>query len=151
MPVAHINLLKGYPRETLRQIIVEVTDAMSRILGAPKDRLMVWISEHDHHLWCLGGVPAEEALAKGERRALETPFVQMVLMDGRPAQQFHDAMAAVTDIIARATGVEQSHIRVHIAAANPDYWGIGGVPASVSRAGELAARAKGTASLAEAG
>ena len=50
MPVANINLLKGHPRESLREIIVGVSEAMSKILEAPKDRLFVWITEHDHDL-----------------------------------------------------------------------------------------------------
>ena len=142
MPVAHINLLAGHSRAQLRQIIVGVSEAMSKILGAPKDRLFVWISEHQHHLWGLGGVPAEEALANGSLAELEMPFVQMVLMEGRPKEQHHAMIAAVTDVVAEATGCDKSKIHIHIAPGNPDGWGIGGVPASLLRAAEIAARAQ---------
>lgn len=142
MPVAHIHLLKGHPRSALRRIIVEVSEAMSRILETPKDRLFVWITEQEHHLRGLGGVPAEERLAQGTLAELETPFVQMVLMQGRPKEQFHAIIAAVTEIVASATGCDARKIRVHIAVADPDGWGIGGVPASVVRATEIAARGR---------
>ena len=102
MPVAHINLLKGHSRDALRRVIVDVSEAMSTILEAPKDRLFVWITEHDRHLWGLGGVLAEEALAHGTLAELEMPFVQMVLMDGRPKAQVHAMIAAVTESVAAA-------------------------------------------------
>ena len=142
MPVAHINLLKGHSPEALRQIIVEVSDAMSRILAAPKDRLIVWISEAEPALWGIGGIPASEALASGTHQELEIPFVQMVLMEGRPKEQLHSLMEAITEIVSRCTGTSRDRIRIHIASAHPDNWSIGGVPASISRAKELAERAR---------
>lgn len=145
MPVAHINLLRGHSRETLRQIVVETSEVMARVLGAPKDRLIVWITENDPDIWAIGGVPASEALAEGDRRTLEIPFVQMVLMEGRPKEQLHAVMAGISEVIARATGIDLGRIRVHIAAAQPDAWSIGGVPAAVARAAELAARARALA------
>jgi 4-oxalocrotonate tautomerase family enzyme len=145
MPVAQINLLKGHSPEALRQILVEVSSVMSRILGAPKDRLIVRIVEADPALWAIGGVPASEALVSGKREELEIPFVQMVLMEGRPKEQFHALIEAITEIVARGTGIHRERIRMHIALAHPDNWGIGGVPASVARAKELAERARGQA------
>lgn len=145
MPVANINLLRGHPREVLRQIVVETCEVMARVLGAPKDRLIVWITENDPEIWAIGGVPAAEALAEGDRRALEIPFVQMVLMEGRPKEQLHAVMAGITDVVSRATGIDIGRIRVHVASAQPDTWSIGGVPAAVARAAELAARAQAVA------
>ncbi|WP_298284897.1 tautomerase family protein [Acidocella sp.] len=141
MPVAHINLLKGHPRAVLRAVIAEISDAMAEILAAPKDRLEVWITEVDPELWGIAGATAAEALASAPRGQVEMPFVQMVLMEGRPKEQHHRIIAAITEILARNLGAEKSRIRVHIAPAQPDSWGIGGVPASVARAAELAARA----------
>jgi len=145
MPVAHINLLQGHSPEALRQIIVDVSDAMSRILVAPKDRLYVWITQHDLQLFGLGGVPASEALKHGDRRALEMPYVEMVLMKGRPREQFTAIMDAVTAIVARHARCDPQRIRIHIVEGNPDNWAIGGVPASLARAAELASRAQGAA------
>jgi len=131
MPVAHINLLEGHSRAELRQVIVEVSEAMSNILQAPKDRLIVWISEHKPHLWGLGGVPADEALANGSLAELELPFVQA-----------HALIETVSEILARVLDCDKQKIRIHIAPADPDRWGIGGVPASALRAAEIAARAE---------
>ncbi len=145
MPVAHINLLQGHPRAVLRAVIAEVSEAMSNILAAPKDRLEVWITEVDLELWGIAGVPAAEALKTTPRPQVEMPFVQMVLMEGRPKEQHHRIIAAITEILHRNLGTEKARIRVHIANAQPDSWGIGGTPASEARAAELAARAASAA------
>jgi 4-oxalocrotonate tautomerase family enzyme len=142
MPVAHINILQGHKRATLRAILAEVSTAMSEILLAPKDRLEVWITEIDPELWGIAGEPASEVLKSQPRAQVEMPFVQMVLMEGRPKDQHHRIIAAITDILAANLGTEKSRIRVHIGNAQPDSWGIGGVPAAVLRAAELSARAK---------
>jgi 4-oxalocrotonate tautomerase family enzyme len=140
MPVAHISLLKGHSHSELKQIIIRVSEALAEILVAPKDRLLVWITEHDHHLFGLGGLPAEEALADGSLAELEMPFVQMVLMEGRPKEQFHSAISTVSRIVAEIIGCDPKKVRVHIELGNPDRWGIGGVPASILRKSEIAAR-----------
>jgi 4-oxalocrotonate tautomerase family enzyme len=142
MPVAKINLLKGHQRETLRQILVEVSEAMSRILKAPEDRLIISINEVDLDLQIINGRIAREALELHGREAVEIPFVQMVLMEGRPKEQLHQIIQELTAIISKATKVDPQRIRVHINLAQPDTWGIGGVPASILRKAELDARAK---------
>ena len=140
MPVAHINLLKGHSRAELTQLIVRMSDAMSDILATPKDRLLIWITEHDHHLFGIAGQTAEEALTGGRLAELEMPFVEMVMMDGRPKEQFDAAIPTVSRVIAEVLSCDPKRIRVHISLANPDRWGIGGVPASVLRKAEIASR-----------
>ncbi|MGI9246575.1 MAG: tautomerase family protein [Steroidobacteraceae bacterium] len=143
MPMAHLNLLRGHPRESLKEVVRQVSAAMIRVLDAPADRLEVWITEVDPDLWGVRGVPASEALLSEPMSAIEMPFVQLVLMQGRPLAQLHALMAEITDVLVRVLGCERERIRVHIADADPDKWGIGGQPASVRRAAELAARRAG--------
>lgn len=140
MPAAIINLLKGHDRSKLKQIIRDTTDAMSKVLNAPKDRLMIWINEVEQDLWGLGGTPACEIEDYEARKSVEIPFVQMILMEGRPNEQLHEIMREITNIIAKNLDMDKSQIRVRISLAQPELWGIGGIPASVSRAKELEAR-----------
>src|SRR5271166_2812069 len=107
MPVAHINLLKGHPRAALRQLIGDVSEAMAEILAAPKDRLEVWITEVDPDLWGISGEPASDVLAREPRASVEMPFVQMVLMEGRPIEQHHRIIAALSEIIAEVLGLDK--------------------------------------------
>lgn len=140
MPTAIINILKGHDRQKLKQIIRETTDAMHKVLSAPKERLMIWINEIDQDLWGLAGNPASDISDFETRKSLEIPFVQMTLMKGRPLEQFHKIMDEISEIIARNLGINKSQVRVHIANAEPELWAIGGVPASILRAKELEAR-----------
>ena len=64
----------------------------------------------------------------------------MTLLAGRPVELMQQAIAAVTEAVAGALGADPDRVRVHVELAEPDLWGIGGVPASVRRAAELAAR-----------
>lgn len=140
MPVAHIHVLQGHPKARLKALIGEVSDIMVRVLQAPKDRLEVWITEVDPDLWGISGAPASEVLATQPRASVEMPFVQMVLLEGRPIEQHHALIAEITEAIVRCLAAERERIRIHIAQASPDSWGIGGTPASIKRAAEIAAR-----------
>jgi len=145
MPAAHFNVLKGHSREQLKRLIRETSEAMVRVLQAPKDRLEVWITEVDPALWGIHGEPADELLRQRPLSEIEMPFIQMVLMEGRPKEQHHAIIAEITEITARVLGCNKEIIRVHIANAQPDNWGIGGVPASIRRAEELRARSQAAA------
>ncbi|HLO63357.1 MAG TPA: tautomerase family protein, partial [Azonexus sp.] len=138
MPVANLHVLAGRPREHLKSWIRETSQALSDILAAPKDRLEVWVTEIDPELWGISGNPASEVLAHTPRREAEMPFIKMILMEGRPVEQLHRVIAELTAITARLLDANAERIRVHIEHAHPDRWGIGGVPASIRRATELA-------------
>ena len=142
MPAAQINVLSGHPRAALQAAVKGVAAAMVDVLGAPADRLEVWINEIPADLWAFDGGLADERFATHGRFAVETPFVQCTLLAGRPVELMQRYMAAITDAVAGALGADRERVRVHIELADPDLWSIGGVPASVRRADELAARAQ---------
>jgi 4-oxalocrotonate tautomerase family enzyme len=142
MPVAHINILQGHPKETLKKVIYDVSMAMADILAAPKDRLEVWVTEVDPDLWGVEGEPASEVLKRKPRSQVEMPFVEMVLMEGRAVEQHHQIITTVTDILVQHLGTDRGRIRVHIANCKPDNWGIGGTAAAILRKAEIDARAK---------
>lgn len=140
MPVANLQVLAGHPRESLKNWVREASRAVAEILEAPVDRLEVWVTEVDPDLWGICGVPASEVLATQPRRQSEMPFIRMVLLEGRSAAQHQRLIAELAAITARLLDVDQERIRMHIEQTHPDRWGIGGVPASVRRAAEIAAR-----------
>jgi 4-oxalocrotonate tautomerase family enzyme len=142
MPKAHFNVLKGHSREQLKRLIRETSDAMLHVLQAPRDRHEIWVTEIDPELWGIEGETAADVLRTRPLSEVEMPFVEMALMEGRPKEQHHAIIAEISEITARALGCTKDRIRVHIVDANPDRWGIGGIPASVRRAEELRARAQ---------
>ena len=142
MPVAHINVLQGHSKETLKKVIHDVSHVMIDVLAAPKDRLEVWVTEIDPDLWGIEGEPASEVLKTKPRGQVEMPYVEMVLMEGRPIEQHHKIITQVTDVIVKHLGTDRGRIRVHIANCKPDNWGIGGTAAAILRKAEIEARAK---------
>jgi len=140
MPVANLQVLAGHPRESLKNWVREASRAVAEILEAPVERLEVWVTEVDPDLWGICGVPASEVLAVQPRRQSEMPFIRMVLLEGRSAAQHHRLIAELAAITARLLDVDQERIRMQIDQVQADRWGIGGVPASVRRAAEIAAR-----------
>ena len=150
MPVCHIRVLQGHPRQQLRSIVREVSDTVARILQAPKDRLEVWITEIDPDLWGICGEPASDVLQHTPMAEAEMPFIQMVLLEGRSKEQHHALIREVTAVVARLLDTDGSRIRLHIAETKADLWGIGGVPASIKRAAEVQARADAAAAQAAA-
>jgi 4-oxalocrotonate tautomerase family enzyme len=114
---------------------------MVRILDAPKERLEVWVDEIDPELWGIAGEPAADVLQRSPRSEVEMPFVQMVLLAGRPTEQHHALIAEITAVIERVLGAAPGRTRIQIAEVDPDSWGIGGRPAAIARAAEIAARA----------
>lgn len=140
MPVANIHVLAGHPRPVLKQLVREASATLARCLGAPVDRLQVWITEVDPALYALAGEPADEVLSRTPRADAEIPFIRMALMEGRPTEVLHQVMAEMSAVTARVLGGDPQRVRVQIDLVHPDRWAIGGVPASVARAAELAAR-----------
>ena len=60
MPIAHLEILVGRTAEQRAKLISEVTDAISRSIDAPKERVRVIITEIPKANWGIGGVPASE-------------------------------------------------------------------------------------------
>lgn len=141
MPVANIHVLAGHPRPVLKQLLREASAAFAQAIEAPADRLQVWITEVDPELYAVAGEPADEALAYTPRAQTEIPLIRMALMEGRPVEMLHRVMADMSAVVARVLGGDPQRVRVQIDHIHPDRWAIGGVPASVLRADELAQRA----------
>ena len=63
------------------------------------------------------------------------------MLEGRAAEQRRRLLEAFTDLLVDLLGVDRKLVRGRIIQVSPDDWAIGGVPASVARRSEIAARA----------
>lgn len=86
------------------------------------------------------------------------PLVRIDLMEGRSPEVIAELHARVAALVAEITGSPIDRIRTYVTEMPATHWGIGGVPASVSRAAEVEARkqaalaaANGTADGADGG
>ena len=60
MPFAQITILEGRSKEQKAALIKEVTEAIHKSLGTPRERVRVAIYEVQKSEWGIGGVSAEE-------------------------------------------------------------------------------------------
>jgi 4-oxalocrotonate tautomerase len=60
MPVAQINILEGRSDEQKETLIREVTDAISRSLGAPVESVRIIITEMPKQHFGIGGQSAKK-------------------------------------------------------------------------------------------
>ena len=62
MPFAQIYMIEGRTEEQKRAVIKEVTEALERAVGAPKQNIRVWIHDVPKEKW---GIAGESALDLG--------------------------------------------------------------------------------------
>ncbi|MFD1485657.1 2-hydroxymuconate tautomerase [Lacticaseibacillus baoqingensis] len=56
MPLVHIELIEGRSREQLRQMVQDVTEAIAKNTGAPKEHIHVVLNEMQKEHYAVGGV-----------------------------------------------------------------------------------------------
>lgn len=135
MPVMEIHLVEDQFSESQHAELLGACAAhYADVLQSPVDRVRVFITLHKPALFCTGG-----QLARDDPRP--APYFQFIVLQGRPLDQRHALLAGFTDRIERILGVERSRIRGSCWPVPPEDWAIGGVPASVIRSEEVAARA----------
>ena len=140
MPIMEIHLARdAYEDEQLEQLSSECSELYARVLQSPVERVRVFIHEHRASAMAVGGVPVS-------RGAAPAPYFQFIVLQGRPLDQRHALLTGFTDLIEKILGAQRNLIRGACWPVPPEDWAIGGTPASVKRAAEVAARAAAAAS-----
>jgi 4-oxalocrotonate tautomerase len=68
------------------------------------------------------------------------PLVRIDIMEGRPPEKIRELHTRVAALVAEILDTPIERVRTYITQFPPEAWGIGGVPADVARADEVAAR-----------
>jgi 4-oxalocrotonate tautomerase len=69
------------------------------------------------------------------------PLVRIDIMEGRPPEQIRALHERVAAVVAEILQTPIERVRTYVTQFPPQAWGIGGIPADVARANEVAARA----------
>ena len=110
MPLANICVLEGHARPVLKKLLREFSEVYSDILGAPEERLQVWIQEVDPELYAVAGEPADQVLATRDHGEVEILLIRLVMMEGRPDSQIADAIASPSEVVFRNLGGSSSRL-----------------------------------------
>jgi 4-oxalocrotonate tautomerase family enzyme len=132
VPVAHFYLTHC-SEEQQQRLLEEGSIRYAAVLGSPLDRVRLFI----HRIPPSGVAVAGKVVADSGRHS---PYFTALILRGRPMELLHGLLSELTDLLSEVLGADKSSIRGMITEVDPDGWGIGGVPASVVRAGEIATR-----------
>ena len=139
MPIVNFHLvgLLSTPEQD-ELLLKEASKLYCEVLQAPIERVRAFITAH----------PAGQFAVSGDlvsNNGLHAPFFDFIVLEGRTLEQQHRLMAGFTDLLVDILGVRRDLIRGCCRRVEPQDWSIGGVPASVLRSDEIAAREKAAA------
>lgn len=124
MPVAH--LYATVPTGRRAELLARLGAVYAEVLDSPVERIRVYLVEPQAAT--VGAVPGE------------APYFTAVVLAGRPASRRAALLTRFTDVLVEDLHVPRESVRGQIVEVAPENWGIGGTPASVLRAQEIARR-----------
>jgi len=131
MPLIQIDVMQGLNEAQITALVEQVPARYAELIEAPPARIRAIVNEVPASHWRVGGKAEPEP----------TPLIRIELMRGRPPEVLSRIMTELSDLVAELLEIPVSRTRLLIREIEPDLWAIGGVPASVARADEVAARA----------
>lgn len=130
MPILEVHLVDGVHTPAQHsELLTSLSARYAEVLESPLDRIRAYVTLHRPEHWATGGEQGAPA-----------PYFTAIVLQGRPAEQRRRLLGAFTDILVDVLGVDRRLVRGRVIQVDPDDWAIGGVPASVVRQSEIAAR-----------
>lgn len=135
MPIIHFHLAEGrYSEAQQRRLLVESSHLYAQVLRCPMDRVRAYLQFYPQRLVAVAG----ELVSEG---APDAPYFHFLVLEGRSLAERHALLTGFTDLIVDCLGATRGLVRGGCWPIPPEDWAIGGTPASVVRAAEVAARA----------
>lgn len=135
MPIIHFHLAADTYSEAQEIALLEGATALyCAVLKSPVDRVRAYIQPY----------AARHVMVAGKRvvdGAADAPYFHFLVLEGRPLDERHALLRGFTDLLVDCLGVERAKVRGGCWPIPPEDWAIGGTPASIVRAAEVAARA----------
>ena len=136
MPIVNFHLLAGQSTaEQDARLLEEASRLYAEVLQAPMERVRAFITPHAAGQFAVAGEPCSV-------NGLHAPFFEFIVLDGRSLEDRQRLHRDFTELLVDVLGVRRELVRGMCRRVPPEDWSIGGVPASVLRADEVAARAR---------
>lgn len=136
MPVVNFHLLAGHSSaEQDERLLKEASRLYAEVLKAPMERVRALITTYPASQFAVAGAPCS---ANG----LHAPFFEFIVLEGRSLEDRQQLHQDFTELLVEVLGVSRELVRGMCRRVAPEDWSIGGEPASMLRAGEVAARAR---------
>ena len=136
MPILEYHLAESrYTDAQIGDLLTASSALYAQTLESPIERVRVFASFYQPQHVAVGG----KLLSQGGPAA---PYFHFLVLEGRPIEQCHRLIEGFTDLVVEILRAERSLVRGGCWPIPPQYWGIGGTPASLTRVQEIAARAE---------
>lgn len=136
MPILNIHLVRGqHPSAKVEELLMRCSTLFAEGLRCPIERVRVFATEHEPHLYCVGAQLARDG-------AGPAPYFSFIVLEGRSQEDRQMLLTGFTDLIAEVLGVRKADVRGGVVPVAPEDWSIAGEPATVLRSGEIEARRK---------
>lgn len=137
MPVVQFHLAeKNYSQEQCEELMVKASELYSQVLDSPMERVRAFINFHPEWGMATAGKPVS-------KRGIVAPYFDFIVLEGRPLNQCHALLEGFTSLLVDILGADRNLVRGSCRPVPPQYWGIGGRPASEIRYKEIEARRRG--------
>jgi phenylpyruvate tautomerase PptA (4-oxalocrotonate tautomerase family) len=136
MPVLEYQLCEGlYSDAQIGELLRSSSHRYAQILECPIERVRVTAHVHKpQHVAVAGRLVSDGAGP--------APYFQFLVLDGRSLAECQQLIGAFTDLLVEILHADRRLVRGGCWPISPAYWGIGGQPASVTRAVEITTRAE---------
>lgn len=113
-----------------QQLLLQGSALYAELLRSPIERIRAFVQVYEAGRMAVGGQITDPA----------TAFFECYVLAGRSQQQRHAVLSAFTELLADTLEIDTASIRGTCIPVAPDDWSIGGRPAGMLRAEEIAAR-----------
>lgn len=135
MPILEYHLAEGLYSDTqVAQLLETSSRRYADILASPIERVRVFAKFYKPQHVAVGG---KLLSAQGS----PAPYFEFLVLDGRPLDECHRLLAGFTDLVVEILKAERGLVRGGCWPIPSQYWSIAGLPASLTRAAEITARA----------
>jgi len=136
MPILEFHLAAGhYSDKQVGELLVAASEGYARVLQCSIERVRVFAQFYEGRHVAVAGT----LLSEGAKAA---PYFHFLVLEGRPIEQCHELLTLFSTLCVEVLGADRELVRGGCWPIPPQYWAIAGAAASVTRAGEIAARAQ---------
>jgi 4-oxalocrotonate tautomerase family enzyme len=134
MPILEYHLSKeSYSDEQIKELLEKSTELYAKTLNSPLERVRVFANFYEKKHIAVAG----KLISEG---GMQAPYFHFLVLEGRPLEECHKLLEGFTELVIDILKVERSYVRGGCWPIPPQYWAIGGVPASIIRNQEIEAR-----------
>jgi len=134
MPILEFHLVeKLHSDEKVAELLTASSQLYAGVLKSPIERVRVFAHMHSaKHVAVAGKLVVDSQV--------DAPYFHFLVLEGRPLEECHQLLEGFSNLVVNILGADRADVRGGCWPIPPQYWAIGGMPASKLRLHEIQAR-----------